>query len=118
MVRVGLRDFFHPTQKFRWIGWVTQPNPKIFTTESNPILYFRIGDTIDVYVVRVGLGWVERFFLSNSKVWVGWIDNQPNPKIFIIEPNPTRKWLEIQSIKYIKSLQTNANRSIIIHIKK
>ena len=26
---------------------------------------------LQVYMVRVGLGWVERFFLRNSKVWAG-----------------------------------------------
>ena len=33
---VGLGDFFDPTQKFEFVGLVTQPNPNFFTTQPNP----------------------------------------------------------------------------------
>ena len=32
---IGLKDFFDPTQKFRLVGLVTQPDPKIFTTQPS-----------------------------------------------------------------------------------
>ena len=35
MVLVG-RFVFDPTQKFVLVGFVTQPNPKLFATQPNP----------------------------------------------------------------------------------
>ena len=39
---IELRDFFDPTQKFL-LRLITQPNPKIFTTQPNPLFSSWVG---------------------------------------------------------------------------
>ena len=69
MVRVGLgwEIFLTQPKKFGLVGLVTQPNPKFFTTQSNPL------------------------FSSQLEGFAPWTRNQFDlVQVHEIEPNPTR----------------------------